>query len=491
MKKIIALTLLINVVFCIATLMSQTPEAFKYQAVVRDSAGEIVSNKNVSLRIGILKGSAAGTNVYTETHSILTNQFGLVNIEIGNGNVVSGVFEEISWQNDSYFLHLEIDVTGGSNYQLMGTSQLLSVPYSLSSKRTESVMVVDSVAQIDSITNPTIGMIVLCRNSYGSVNGRIFIWGGESWHKSGAFGCHPYPTYSNAGPDSSLFPGSNTIILQANTPVYGDGLWAIINGAGGTFSDTTNPNAEFTGVDCEYYTLKWNIATACNISTDQVNVDFDRITTAHAGEDQIFNDNTTSTLLEANDPTGGIGTWSIVQGQLGSFDDINDPNTNFTGIDCETYTLQWTISTVCDSSTDEVIIEFFSIPTVANAGQDQIFNDNTTSTLLEGNAPLNGTGTWSVVQGQGGIFDDVNNPNTIFNGIDCETYTLKWTLSTICDTSYDEVIIEFFSTPTIANAGEDQLYTDNTTSTVLQANVPANGQGTWSIRMDRVAHLMI
>ncbi|MBL4755420.1 MAG: tail fiber domain-containing protein, partial [Flavobacteriales bacterium] len=51
--------------------------------------------------------------------------------EIGSGSPVSGNFTTIDWGADLHFLKVEMDETGGSNYQLMGTSQLLSVPYAL------------------------------------------------------------------------------------------------------------------------------------------------------------------------------------------------------------------------------------------------------------------------------------------------------------------------------------------------------------------------
>ena len=131
MKKI---TLFLLIVFIGAvSIFAQAPQAFKYQSVVRDNSGELITNQAVSFRIGILQDSINGTLVYSETHNQNTNQFGLVALEIGSGTVELGVFEDISWGAKSNFLKLELDVTGNTNYQLMGTSQLLSVPYSLNS----------------------------------------------------------------------------------------------------------------------------------------------------------------------------------------------------------------------------------------------------------------------------------------------------------------------------------------------------------------------
>ncbi|MCH8318195.1 MAG: hypothetical protein IIA88_06825, partial [Bacteroidetes bacterium] len=127
------------IIFVVAVFISldvirtfaQTPQSFNYQAIARDISGNILANQNVSFKIIILKTSTTGTVVYSETHSIITNQFGLVNIQIGNGTVVSGDLSTIDWGTDIYFVRIEMDVAGGVNYQLMGTSQLLSVPYAL------------------------------------------------------------------------------------------------------------------------------------------------------------------------------------------------------------------------------------------------------------------------------------------------------------------------------------------------------------------------
>jgi hypothetical protein len=124
--------------FAIAT-SAQSPEAFKYQAVARDAGGQILANQSVSFQISILQSSASGTSVYSETHAATTNTFGLVNLEIGNGVVVSGNFSNIDWGTDSYFVQIEMDESGGSNYQMLGTSQLLSVPYAMHAKTAGNV----------------------------------------------------------------------------------------------------------------------------------------------------------------------------------------------------------------------------------------------------------------------------------------------------------------------------------------------------------------
>jgi uncharacterized protein (TIGR02145 family) len=108
---------------------AQAPNKMSYQAVIRNSSNTLVSNQPVGMRISILQGSASGTAVYIETQTPTTNDNGLASLEIGGGTVVSGNIATINWANGPYFIKTETDATGGSNYSITGTSQLLSVPY--------------------------------------------------------------------------------------------------------------------------------------------------------------------------------------------------------------------------------------------------------------------------------------------------------------------------------------------------------------------------
>ena len=116
----------------------QVPEKMSYQAVIRNSSGVLVINSNVGIRIQILQSTEFGAAVFVETHSTTTNENGLATIEIGGGTVVTGTFAGIDWSTGVYFLKTETDPTGGTSYTITGTSQLLSVPYALYAKTSES-----------------------------------------------------------------------------------------------------------------------------------------------------------------------------------------------------------------------------------------------------------------------------------------------------------------------------------------------------------------
>ena len=117
----------------VLSLQAQAPQAIQYQTIIRNAAGEVVMDQNVSLQLTIRQGSATGTPTYQETHSVTTNSFGLVNLQIGRGDTGATLndFSGIDWSMGPYYLEVGLDLTGGSSYTVMGTTQLLSVPYAL------------------------------------------------------------------------------------------------------------------------------------------------------------------------------------------------------------------------------------------------------------------------------------------------------------------------------------------------------------------------
>jgi len=121
----------IIIFFCLQisqNLLAQT--GFKYQAVIRDNAGQILANQSVSMRIGIIQDAINNAVSYQETHAVTSNPYGVVHLNIGEGTAVLGTFAALDWSKES-FAQIELDIDGGSAYQLMGTSELLAVPKAL------------------------------------------------------------------------------------------------------------------------------------------------------------------------------------------------------------------------------------------------------------------------------------------------------------------------------------------------------------------------
>ncbi len=133
MKRILLVSV---IVFLTLITFAQAPEMLNYQAVVRNTSGDLIKSTSVSFRISILQGTETGTAVYTETHNATTNSQGLVNLKIGNGTSLDN-FADITWSANAYFLKVEMDPAGGTAYSHFSTSQLLSVPYALFSKNAD------------------------------------------------------------------------------------------------------------------------------------------------------------------------------------------------------------------------------------------------------------------------------------------------------------------------------------------------------------------
>ncbi|MEX2478602.1 MAG: tail fiber domain-containing protein [Gracilimonas sp.] len=113
-----------------AEVMAQVPQGFNFQAVARDANGEILADQDLGLQVTILEGSETGTAVYTETQTPNTNASGSFQIVIGEGTTEDD-FGAIDWSSDNYYVKLEIDPAGGTSYEELGTTRLLSVPYAL------------------------------------------------------------------------------------------------------------------------------------------------------------------------------------------------------------------------------------------------------------------------------------------------------------------------------------------------------------------------
>lgn len=156
---------------------------------------------------------------------------------------------------------MEVDPDGGENYLHLGTSQLVSVPYSLHSGTADAIVVL-TTAQRNAITDPPDGMMI-----FNTDIQKIQIWNGQHWiAQNMIYSCIPKP---DAGADQVLYPG-DTAILSGNIPDYGTGVWSVQNGTGGVLEDSTNRKSLFYGADCGIYTLKWEIRNACDTVSDEV-----------------------------------------------------------------------------------------------------------------------------------------------------------------------------------------------------------------------------
>ncbi len=284
----------------------------------------------------------------------------------------------------------------------------------------------------------------------------------------------PLPTTAAAGPDQSLCTSSTT--LAGNIPSTGTGTWTLISGTG-TISSPNSPNSGVTGLSVGANVFRWTISNGtCPPSFDEVTITRDPVpTTAAAGPDQSLCISTTT--MAGNSPVTGTGTWTLISG-TGIISSPSSPSTPVTGLGVGANVFRWTISNgTCPPSIDDVIITRDPVPTTAAAGPDQTLC--TSSATLAGNTPSTGTGTWTLISGNGTITSP-NSPASGVTGLGVGANVFRWTISNgTCPPSFDEVTITRDPVPTTAAAGPDQTLCDSVTT--MAANTPVTGTGTWTL----------
>lgn len=151
---------------------SQSPQKINFQSILRNTNGEIVANKSVSLKISILSGSINGSSVYAETHTKTTDASGLISLQIGNGTVLSGIFANIGWGNASHFIKLEADFNGGNNYVLLGTQELMSVPYALYASKATNTSGIDGIYSWEYPEGLSKDVVIITQDPFVVPNGK-------------------------------------------------------------------------------------------------------------------------------------------------------------------------------------------------------------------------------------------------------------------------------------------------------------------------------
>ena len=213
--------LLFLTLFCLLTPASaQNPsQAISYQTVVRNVDGSLVANQAIAIQFLIHQTTATGTVPYSEIHTDTTNEFGLLNLEIGLGTPVIGTFSAIDWSAGPYFTEIQIDPSGGSSYTSIGAQQMLSVPFALYAGSAPE----DSTNELQmiSISNDTIVL------------------------SNGGFAVLP------VNPDPDPVNELQTLTLSGDTLYISAGNYVVLSGLSptATCSDSIQ-NGDETGVDC-------------------------------------------------------------------------------------------------------------------------------------------------------------------------------------------------------------------------------------------------
>ncbi len=168
------------------------------------------------------------------------------------------------------------------------------------------------------------------------------------------------------------------------------------------------------------------------------------------------------------------------------FGDGTDPTSTFPGNSSNngtTYTLKWSLTNGGCTSTDDVIVVFFSPPTVS-AGADKATCAGSTATMAGTRGGSATSATWTT--SGNGTFSNATSNTAVYtpsaNDIAAGSVTLTYTTNDPtgpCGPVSDQMTLTINPAPTTAVAGADQSICASSTS--LAANSPTSGAGSWSI----------
>jgi len=138
MKINVTKSLFLIFIFSFLSFYSYSQSSFRYQAVARDSSGAAIANQMIGIQISIIQVETSLPPIYEEMHQVMSNAYGVINLNIGDGIPLLGEFDNIDWSLKS-FAKIDMDITGGTNYDLSSLSEILAVPVALYAKRAGSI----------------------------------------------------------------------------------------------------------------------------------------------------------------------------------------------------------------------------------------------------------------------------------------------------------------------------------------------------------------
>jgi hypothetical protein len=139
MRNLIILFIILAYTSCSTLIGQNVPMMFYYQGQVLDNDDNPLSLTTIALQVTLVSDSITAPPAYVESHNTTTDEQGRFNIIIGQGLASYGEIESVNWASGSVWIKCNIDITGGSDYEPFGITQLLSVPYAIRAGYAENI----------------------------------------------------------------------------------------------------------------------------------------------------------------------------------------------------------------------------------------------------------------------------------------------------------------------------------------------------------------
>lgn len=243
-------------------------------------------------------------------------------------------------------------------------------------------------------------------------------------------------TKANAGKDTLLC--GNSLVLNANAPISGNGSWRILQGSLNVVNPTS-PTSQVTNIEYKKNILIWSIINGTCISSDTISITAEEAVDQAKTQDDITVCGVNNIQISANNPKSGVGQWMLPMG--GNLFNRNANVTIIQNLVSDTSIYEWVIKKGFCESRDTLMIVNYKEPANANAGPDQ--NIYTTSTYLEAVKPVYGQGTWQTLD-QTVEISDTSDQHTYVSNITKGSAAFVWTVQNgICPVTSDTVIVYF------------------------------------------------
>jgi uncharacterized protein (TIGR02145 family) len=476
---------------------SQAPQGINYQTVIRDSEGQTIANTGLTLKMTIRSGAPDGDADYVETHTVVSNAFGLVNLVIGQGTPQFTDFSAIRWGNAAHYLETAIDLAGNGQFTILGVTQFVSVPYSLYSGQSGGILNLTDQERA-AIQNPPAGMQIFnlstrCLNYFD----------GYDWFQTcgSLIVNQPPETPSNISPPEGAF--SLPLEVNLNWGCYDHENDPLVYDV--YFGLNYPPSLVESNFDGTYYLVSqlehstqyfWKVVahdSYGNTTEGPVWTFFTAFCNpplVFAGQDATICSNSVYYLQDAN--TGGASNFIWTTSGDGVFENPSNFYTMYIpGIqDIQTGFAELTLTAYANepcpplAGSDVMMLTFAPDPTVY-AGLDQTVCVGEVVQLSAIASNYNQV-QWIAVDGS----DDFSNQYSLtteyypnineWNRGYSEIGVFVSPIEPCFNNAFDYIFIYYEPFPD-ANAGTDQLNLPGTTATLAGSTPPTGGYGVWSI----------